>query len=185
MMRRTLWAGALGSVLILSSSSIAAATDLRVERETFGTIGGIDAGGPYRHGFTVGQSAAGRATSSGHVETAGFWQSIGVAVDAPLLPRELPNVFALGRPAPNPFAGRTTFRYSVPGGAGRTRVTIRIFDIAGRSVRVLTRGTLPPGLHSATWDGVDDSGSRVSNGVYFCAMEATSFRAVRRVVLIR
>jgi hypothetical protein len=46
-------------------------------------------------------------------------------------------------------------------------VTLRIFDGAGRAVKTLYNGTASQGQLSYAWDGCDDRGHRVSNGVYF------------------
>ena len=72
--------------------------------------------------------------------------------------------------APNPFRGVTRIEYVVPF-AGR--VEIEIFDVAGQRVRMLARLERPAGRHEARWDGLDDSGRAVANGVYFCRMRAS------------
>jgi hypothetical protein len=92
----------------------------------------------------------------------------------------------LGHARPNPFNPATTIEYSL---AAPGRVTIRVFDVAGRVVRTLVDGALDAGPHQATWDGSTDSGERAASGVYFIRMDAAghagAFRAVRKLVLLK
>ena len=95
-------------------------------------------------------------------------------------------VSKLDYPRPNPFNPATTVEYSV---AVKSRVTIRVFDAAGRVVRTLIDSPVEAGPHTAIWDGRTDSGQRVASGVYFIRMEATgpadAFRATRKLVLLK
>jgi hypothetical protein len=52
-----------------------------------------------------------------------------------------------------------------------SRVTIRIFDLKGRSIATLYDG-LCLGSTRATWDGRDDAGRKVPVGVYICHIQA-------------
>jgi hypothetical protein len=69
------------------------------------------------------------------------------------------------RPVPNPFNDGMRMAYVV-GPAGE-RVSIRVFDVAGRLVRTLASDFAPPGRHLVTWDGRSDEGARMRNGMYF------------------
>lgn len=65
---------------------------------------------------------------------------------------------------PNPFSGSTQFTYelSVP----VEKVEIKIFTLSGRLIRSLS-GTGTAGFNSgAVWDGRDQDGDKVANGVY-------------------
>jgi hypothetical protein len=74
--------------------------------------------------------------------------------------------------APNPFAPergdrdqcRIVYSLSEP-----SQVTIEIFDFASRQVRSLLDGADRDGErnHGENWDGLDDEGNPVANGVYF------------------
>jgi flagellar hook assembly protein FlgD len=95
-------------------------------------------------------------------------------------------VTRLGPARPNPFNPRTTFEYSL---AGRSQVTIRVFDLAGRVVRTLITSERGPGEHRVLWDGTTNTGERAASGVYFVRMEgasdAGSFRETGKVVMLR
>ena len=83
---------------------------------------------------------------------------------------------------PNPFNPRTTVAYYVEK-AGP--VSVEVFDIRGRRVRILQQGDLPSGSHRVTWEGDDDRGSQVASGVYFLRLSTPTTQVDRRAVLVR
>ena len=83
---------------------------------------------------------------------------------------------------PNPFNPTTTIEYSVPA-AGR--VTLSVYDLAGRRVATLVDGELPPGPNEATWDGTTDAGTRAASGVYFVRLTTETTEATGRLVLLK
>jgi hypothetical protein len=85
--------------------------------------------------------------------------------------------------APNPFATGTVVRFRLSEPA---RVTLNVYDVAGRRVRrVLAPRWLGTGGHETVWDGRDDRGRRVPSGVYYLRLggtgEATGARQVVRL----
>lgn len=97
--------------------------------------------------------------------------------------RLLPATFRLANNYPNPFNPATQIDYSIPTDGP---VRLRLFDILGRTVRVLVdEPRHRAGYHAVRWDGRDGDGVAVASGVYFYALEADSFRRVRRMVLIK
>jgi len=94
-----------------------------------------------------------------------------------------PSAELLGN-APNPFGPSTSITYSVP--AGREgRVTLAVYDTAGRVVRTLVDSVEPAGTHVAAWDGRDRSGARAASGVYFYRLSFASGSRAGRMVLMR
>jgi hypothetical protein len=93
-----------------------------------------------------------------------------------------PVAYRLLENMPNPFNPKTSIRYHVP---HESDVSIRIYDVAGREVRVLTEGVTQAGRHEAVWDGRDDFGQAVGSGVYFCVMEAEAFRGSQKMLLLK
>ncbi|MEP0547150.1 MAG: FG-GAP-like repeat-containing protein [Rhodothermales bacterium] len=90
---------------------------------------------------------------------------------------------------PNPFAERTMIPYHL-GQAGP--VSLAVYDLLGRRVRTLVDAARPAGSHTATWDGRDASGRRLSAGVYLYRLEvidpargAGERAETRRLVLVR
>ena len=71
-------------------------------------------------------------------------------------------------------------RFAVPA-AGR--VTVAIYDLAGRRVRSLVTGTLAAGEHSVVWDRRDDAGCVCGNGLYFARVRTDGQWRATRVLL--
>lgn len=85
--------------------------------------------------------------------------------DVPLYVRQ--TEILLSPSFPNPFSGSTAIAYYLP---CQMDVSLIIYDSAGRRVRELIRGVRRYGVHRLRWNGTDDSGRRVSQGVYFCRL---------------
>ncbi len=66
---------------------------------------------------------------------------------------------------PNPFNPGTIISYVV---AQPGRILIRIYDTAGRLVRVVQDEVQASGPQTSFWDGRMDSGAAAPSGVYFC-----------------
>lgn len=72
---------------------------------------------------------------------------------------------------PNPFNPSTTITFTVPSGEGGNGILrIRIYDSAGRLVRVLAEQHFPPGTHAVTWDGTDAAENLLPSGNYYCVL---------------
>ncbi len=95
----------------------------------------------------------------------------------------IPDAFALHQNVPNPFNPTTVIRYDVPAGGGR--VTLKIYDVAGRLVRTLVDGVEASGEKRVTWYGRNNRGSRVATGVYFYRMTGPGFTKTRKMVLLQ
>jgi hypothetical protein len=84
---------------------------------------------------------------------------------------------ALGPAVPNPFNPSTRVYYDVPGGSN---VTVEIFDVLGRRIRVLLDASLSASRTEAapasfvTWDGTDAATRPVATGVYFVRLRAVT-----------
>jgi photosystem II stability/assembly factor-like uncharacterized protein len=75
---------------------------------------------------------------------------------------------------PTPFSPSNDYvRLHYRVGAASGRVTVRIFDFAMNPVRLLLHdASRTPGMeHDELWNGTNDSGNRVANGVYFFRVE--------------
>jgi hypothetical protein len=87
---------------------------------------------------------------------------------------------------PNPARGVAVFRFERESAglaaAGGGRAEIAVHDVRGRRVRVLAAGPEATGL--VTWDGRDQAGRRVPDGVYFARFAADGRTATQRFVFL-
>lgn len=90
--------------------------------------------------------------------------------------------FALMQNFPNPFNPETaiSFRLSKPGNA-----ILRIYNVDGQEIRVLTDGHHQAGLHTFKWDSKDNQGAPVSSGVYLFRLQAGEFSQTRKMTILR
>lgn len=84
--------------------------------------------------------------------------------------------------APNPFDGPTRIAFTLP---VRERVSVDVYDAAGRRVRTVLDEVRAPGSHQVTWDGRDDAGHQLRSGVYFYEVRAGDDRQTRKMLRIR
>jgi flagellar hook assembly protein FlgD len=88
---------------------------------------------------------------------------------------------------PNPFGAETTFIYELSKDANA--VSIVIYTSGGRRVRILDGLSAQEGYNEAMWDGRDETGARLSNGVYFYKVRVASdeeqIQAYGRMAILR
>jgi hypothetical protein len=83
---------------------------------------------------------------------------------------------------PNPFHSHTQINYALPK-AGN--VSLRVYDVTGRTVRTLASGHQKAGNYSVSWDARDSHGRQVPYGVYFYRLDTPGFRSVKKAVVAR
>ncbi|MFN8549158.1 MAG: FlgD immunoglobulin-like domain containing protein [Candidatus Eisenbacteria bacterium] len=88
-------------------------------------------------------------------------------------------VSALLRAVPNPFNPRASIHYSL---AERQPVAIEVFDVAGRRVRTLIDAVQDRGPHVVVWEGDDDRGVALPQGVYWAAMKTPGYESSRKLI---
>ena len=81
---------------------------------------------------------------------------------------------------PNPFNSSTTIRFELPVNG---YVTMNIYDLTGRLVRVLARGGETGGMHTVIWDGTNEAGEWVAAGLYFCRLEFEDSAGEQQVLM--
>ena len=97
-------------------------------------------------------------------------------------PAPLPAATFLAQNWPNPFNPSTTIAFGL---RERGSVSLRIYDAAGRLVKVLVEGAMPAGEYEAVWNGTDAGGRPVASGMYFYRLSAGDFTETRKMVLLR
>ncbi|MGH8244979.1 MAG: FlgD immunoglobulin-like domain containing protein, partial [Gammaproteobacteria bacterium] len=70
--------------------------------------------------------------------------------------------------------------FGLPRAASARPVAIRIYSIAGRSIRTLMNEVLAAGYYEVAWDGLDDRGRAAAPGVYFAVLTVGSQRLHQR-----
>jgi hypothetical protein len=93
-----------------------------------------------------------------------------------------PRVTRLFACYPNPFNPFTTIRFYVK---NKGRVTITIYDAAGRRIMTLVDRIYPAGEFEVPWDGTNSRGKTVRSGVYFAQMVAGDHVASGKMVIFR
>lgn len=94
----------------------------------------------------------------------------------------LPTRFLLAQSRPNPATGASEIAFELPQAA---RVRLSVYDATGRLVARLVDETLPAGRHAARWDARSAAAEPLGAGVYFYRLEAGSYEATRKMVLVR
>ena len=95
---------------------------------------------------------------------------------------ELPDRFYLMQNFPNPFNATTTIRYYLPQAA---QVQIDIFNVLGKKVRTLIDTRQTAGVHRLIWNGQNDMGETVSSGLYYYRLNASGFKAMKKMILLK
>jgi hypothetical protein len=88
----------------------------------------------------------------------------------------------LGVPWPNPTTGPVRLDYHAGATPGNPK--LEIYDVRGRLVRRLAaRAGTPDGR--SHWNGLDEHGARVPDGVYFIRLETPTVTLTERITVIR
>jgi len=122
------------------------------------------------------ESALGVAISSGEITNQGFILESVVANDDPSAPNA---EFYLRSPIPNPFHDSALISYKLP---REESATLRVFNQRGQVIRSLELHPDRSGSGEIRWDGRDRSGSAVSAGIYFAAIEIDGRIAWQRLI---
>lgn len=84
---------------------------------------------------------------------------------------------------PNPMRATGEIAFEVP--AGGATVELAVYDARGRRVRKLLRlENANPGPRSVVWDGRNDEGIRMPNGVYFARAQVGQSHETRKLTLL-
>ncbi|MCK4414802.1 MAG: T9SS type A sorting domain-containing protein [Candidatus Eisenbacteria sp.] len=83
---------------------------------------------------------------------------------------------------PNPFGHQASLVYRL---AQATAVDLALYDVSGRKLRTLQRGTVEGGSHTLSFDGRDDGGRSLPSGIYFLRLETPEILEVRQVTILR
>ena len=94
----------------------------------------------------------------------------------------IPDEYSLNQNYPNPFNPTTRIQYSLPK-AGL--VQISIYTLMGQKIATLVNRNMDAGQYIITWHAMDDQGRKVPSGIYFYTLESGSYRAIKKLVLLK
>ena len=117
-----------------------------------------------------------------YVNTMRSWLVVGVGSNPDRTDTEIPTVTELAGAYPNPFNPVTRIAFSLK---KKGHVSMRIYDVSGRFVRVLVNEVREAGSYEVAWDGANDGGRKTVSGVYFCRMEAGDYERTLKMVQLR
>jgi hypothetical protein len=94
----------------------------------------------------------------------------------------MPSTFRLAQNRPNPFDGATDIRYALPVAC---HVKLHVYNALGQKMASLVDHHQEAGFRTVHWDARNESGERVSSGVYFYRLEAGDFAQTRKMILLK
>jgi hypothetical protein len=89
----------------------------------------------------------------------------------------MPAAYTISDAYPNPFNPSTAIDIALDTDAN---VSVKVFNIMGQLVDVITEGNLSAGAHSVAWDA-----SQIASGVYFINTEIGTDLSVQKVMLVK
>ncbi len=94
----------------------------------------------------------------------------------------IPSKYNLQQNYPNPFNPETVISYQIPQ-SGQTKLII--YNQLGQVMRILVDDVKSAGQYKILWNGLDQNGNQVANGVYFYRLDSNVFTQTRKMVLMR
>ena len=125
------------------------------------------------------------ALDTGNTTTAMKLTNVQVTMGKPLVTgisnnnnnASLPSVYSLSQNYPNPFNPTTTINFAL---SKSGNVTLTVYDIMGREVKMLVNDNLQAGYHK-----VEFNASSLASGVYFYRIIAGNFISVKKLMLLK
>lgn len=93
-----------------------------------------------------------------------------------------PSITKLKQNYPNPSNPSTTIEYELP---SKDCISIKIYDIAGKIVRVLLNEEKESGRYKIIWDGLNDAKALVSSGTYFYQIQTSNIIKTKKMILLK
>ncbi|OQX88560.1 hypothetical protein B6D60_01995 [candidate division KSB1 bacterium 4484_87] len=98
---------------------------------------------------------------------------------------EYPNTtrgFELAQNYPNPFNGTTKISFKL---AQPSHVTLKIFNLSGQLIKVLTDEKYGSGSHQILWDGKNQAGEIAASGVYYYQITTGTGSQMKKMVFLQ
>ena len=95
---------------------------------------------------------------------------------------DIPAAYMLAQSQPNPTMGSASISFALKR-SGNT--SLKVYNIAGQAVKTLVNENRQAGNYSVDWDGRDDQGQKVSNGIYLYRLISGDFQATKKITVLR
>ncbi|MCK4420685.1 T9SS type A sorting domain-containing protein [candidate division WOR-3 bacterium] len=94
----------------------------------------------------------------------------------------IPKAFFVFQNHPNPFTGTTEIEYGLPKNAN---VNITVYNLLGQKIATFVDEYKNAGCYRVRWDGTDNTGRKLSSGIYFIHLKAGKYTETKKVCLIK
>ncbi len=65
-----------------------------------------------------------------------------------------------------------------------SNVSLKVYNIAGQCVRTIVNAKQDAGIHEINWDGKDENGLRLPQGIYILRLETDEYTGTKKIVLL-
>jgi hypothetical protein len=89
---------------------------------------------------------------------------------------------ALSLSCTNPLKRGATIAFAIPQPG---KVSVEVFDVAGRRVRILQDGELSRGQHELRWNGLSNTGKSLASGLYLARLATQTGAVTRKLVVLQ
>jgi hypothetical protein len=96
--------------------------------------------------------------------------------------KNFPNAIQLYQNYPNPFNPNTTISFNIE---KRGKVILSIYNNLGQKVRTLIEDEKSSGKYEVTWDCRDDSGKKLSSGIYYYKLVSNGRHQTKRMIYVK
>ncbi len=94
----------------------------------------------------------------------------------------MPGDYLLSQNYPNPFNPTTEITFALP---NAETVKLSIYNTSGQLIHTLVNGFYSEGFHSVMWNATDESGSRVTSGMYMYVLQAGETVLQNKMLLMK
>ncbi len=92
------------------------------------------------------------------------------------------NITSLNGNYPNPFSYETNIKFFINKTAN---VLIEIYNINGQKINTLINNQLAAGNYNIKWNGQNNNGKFVTDGIYFLKMKSGKFASTKKMILMK
>jgi hypothetical protein len=83
---------------------------------------------------------------------------------------------------PNPFNQEASISFNLP---KSTKADLAIYNTKGQKVKTLLNGNQKAGVSKVIWNGIDDNGTQVSNGIYYYRLQTGTKTLTHKLILLK